>query len=121
MGAYSAMTMSESFCDELSERCHRASFRRFEERPSRLRRCRQAAVCKGLGFGVRFQGLVFIGQLKNAAFHRGYQARRFELRCCRYKLDSSVLPWALHDGKRKGSDEVVSVFVLDVAAGDTAR
>ena len=31
-----------------------------------------------------------------------------------------MLPWALHDGKKKGTDEAVSVFVLDVAAGDAA-
>ena len=38
----------------------------------------------------------------------------------RYKLDSCVLPWALHDGKKKGTEEAVSVFVLDVAAGARA-
>ena len=39
----------------------------------------------------------------------------------RYKLDSCVLPWALHDGKKKGTEEAVSVFVLDVAAGARER
>lgn len=33
-----------------------------------------------------------------------------------YKLDGCVLPWSLHDGKKKGTDELVSVFILDVAA-----
>ena len=72
------------------------------------------------GIGFSFRVWVLQGRLENADFHREYRAQRFELRCCRYKLDSSVLPWALHDGKKKGTDEAVSVFVLDVAAGDAA-
>ncbi len=43
-----------------------------------------------------------------------------KLRRNRYKLDSCVLSWSLHDGKKKGTEEVVSVFVLDVAAGARA-
>jgi hypothetical protein len=38
-----------------------------------------------------------------------------------YKLDGCVLPWSLYDGKKKGTDESVSIFIMDVAADAAAH
>lgn len=82
MGAISAMLISGTFWNELSERCHRASFRRLEERPSRLRRCRQAAVCKGLGA---------LGSVSGFGFYRAnWRMRTFTVNTVRSVLNCDV-------------------------------
>jgi hypothetical protein len=77
---------------------NRAAFRSVEKQPRRLCRHRQASV------SIFVIKSYFLFVIKSS--------------CPRFKLDSALLPWALHDGKKKGTDEAVSVFILDVSAGN---